>query len=331
MAWHARYAQMVPQRSACAGVSQMPGICDNSALGAAVLFQLGGLCRSAHVATADMPRYRLLAIDIDGTLVNSQNELTEPTRAALLRAKQAGVEIVLATGRRYSRTLPLVEPLELNVPLITASGALIKRAEDHTTLFRAQFAHGALERCLKLVAEAGFDAVLYADTYAEGFDYYCARTTSDRVELKDFFAKNIGCERIAADLMSAPPPGIFAGFAMGNRAEMVELEAHLKRHLPDDLYVHVLRSPRYTGFMCEIAPAGVSKWTGVRHLAEQWGIGPEEICAVGDDVNDIPMIEAAGLGVAMDNALPEVKAAANRIAPSHDEDGLVRVVQWLFE
>ncbi len=87
-----------------------------------------------------MPRYRLLAIDIDGTLVNSQNELTEATRAAVLRAKQAGIEIVLATGRRYSRVLPLVEPLELNVPLVTASGALVKRAADHHTLYRAEFA-----------------------------------------------------------------------------------------------------------------------------------------------------------------------------------------------
>jgi hydroxymethylpyrimidine pyrophosphatase-like HAD family hydrolase len=92
----------------------------------------------------------------------------------------------------------------------------------------------------------------------------------------------------------------------------------------------VLRSPRYAGFMCEIAPFGVSKWTGVYRLAEEWGIRPDEICAVGDDVNDIPMIQAAGLGIAMSNALDEVKAAADRIAPTNDEDGLVQVVDWLL-
>ena len=86
-----------------------------------------------------MSRYRLLAIDVDGTLLNSRNELTDATRDAVLRAKRAGIEIVLATGRRYSRVLPLVEPLELNVPLVTASGALIKRAADHRTLYRAEF------------------------------------------------------------------------------------------------------------------------------------------------------------------------------------------------
>jgi hydroxymethylpyrimidine pyrophosphatase-like HAD family hydrolase len=92
----------------------------------------------------------------------------------------------------------------------------------------------------------------------------------------------------------------------------------------------VLRSPKYTGYMCEIAPSGVTKWTGILRLADSWGIGASEICAVGDDVNDIPMIQGAGLGVAMGNALPEVKAAADRVAPRHDEDGLVTVVEWLL-
>ena len=82
--------------------------------------------------------------------------------------------------------------------------------------------------------------------------------------------------------------------------------------------------------MCELAPAGVTKWSAVRRLASQWGIADSEICAVGDDVNDIPMIRSAGLGVAMGNAVPEVKAAADRIAPTHDNDGLVEVVAWLL-
>ena len=81
----------------------------------------------------------------------------------------------------------------------------------------------------------------------------------------------------------------------------------------------------------EIAPAGVTKWSAIQRLAQQWGIAEAEICAVGDDVNDIPMIRAAGLGVAMGNAQPSVKAAADRIAPTHDEDGLVQVVEWLLE
>ncbi len=96
-----------------------------------------------------MSRYRLLALDIDGTLVNSRDELTPATSAAIARACDAGIRVVLATGRRYSKTLHLVEPLKLDVPLITASGALIKDPLDHRTLFCAQFKSGVLEATCK--------------------------------------------------------------------------------------------------------------------------------------------------------------------------------------
>lgn len=278
-----------------------------------------------------MSRFRLLAIDIDGTLVNSRHELTDAVRDAILRARQAGIEIVLATGRRYSRVLPLVEPLQMNVPLVTASGALIKRAADHATLFRAEFSDGTLERCLDVVSASGYEAVLYADTFEQGFDFYCATLDTPSTALGEFFERNVGFGRVWPELVGQPPQGIFAGFSMGSHAEMLALEVELERRLPGELYVHVLRSPRYTGYMCEIAPAGVSKWTGVSHLAAEWGISPSEICAAGDDVNDIPMIRAAGLGVAMGNALPEVKAVADRVAPGHDDDGLIQVVDWLLE
>jgi Cof subfamily protein (haloacid dehalogenase superfamily) len=277
-----------------------------------------------------MSRFRLLALDIDGTLVNSQHALTEATRTALLRARNAGIEVVLATGRRYSRVLPLVGPLRLDVPLITASGALIKQARDHRTLFRAHFESGVLERCLGLIDDAGFEPVVYADTYDRGFDFYCASTNTNRMELREFFDKNQGFEHTVPLLVQHPPEGVFAGFAMGSRDEMIDLQMTLEGALPNQLHVHVLRSPRYAGYMCEIAPHGVSKWTGICYLAAEWGISANKICAVGDDVNDIPMIAAAGLGVAMGNALDEVKAASDRIAPRHDDDGLVQVVEWLL-
>jgi hypothetical protein len=278
-----------------------------------------------------MSRYRLLAIDIDGTLVNSQDELTLATSEALRRAIEAGIRVVLATGRRYSRALPLVAPLALDVPLITASGALIKDPLDHRTLFCAEFTPGVLAGALRMVDAAGYEPVLYADTYAEGFDYYCRRVEIERPELAEFFRLNPHFHRLLPTLVDDPPPGVFSCFAMGNRAEMLALGNDLEQRYPDDLYVHVLRSPRYVGYMCEIAPLGVTKWSGIEHLAHDWGIDDAEICAVGDDVNDIPMIRAAGLGVAMGNAQSEVKAAADRIAPGHDEDGLVEVVAWLLD
>lgn len=277
-----------------------------------------------------MPRYRLLALDIDGTVVNSANEVTPRVLGALREAAGAGVRLVLATGRRYSRALPLVEPLGIDAPVITASGALVKRPQDHRTLYRAEFPGDLLPRLLKVAHRHGYEALLYGDTFAEGFDYYCRGTDVEHPLAKDFFTRNPDCHRLWPELLHAPPPGVFAGFCIGTREEMHALHDRFTEELPGELYTHVLRSPRYLGYMCEIAPVGVTKWSGVQRLAQEWGIAAEEICAVGDDVNDIPMIEGAGLGVAMANAVEEVQAVAGRIAPSCDEDGVAAVVEWVL-
>ena len=275
--------------------------------------------------------YRLLAIDIDGTLVNSRHELTPGIRDALARAGEAGIHVVLATGRRYSHALPLVEPLKIDVPLVTASGALVKDPLDHHTLFQARFEPAVLREALAIVDHSGVDPVVCADTFTDGFDYYLARPEARTPELAYYLDRNPGRGRLWPALLTSPPPGVFSVFSTGTHEQMLALEATLHRGLPERLHTHVLRPPKYVGYFTEIAPAGVTKWSAIQRLAREWGIEDAEICAVGDDVNDLPMIRAAGLGVAMGNALPAVKAAADRIAPSHDEDGLAEVVGWLLD
>ena len=273
---------------------------------------------------------RLLAIDVDGTLLNSDDTVTPAVDEALRRATDAGIRILLATGRRYSRTLPVAEPLGIDAPLVTAGGGLIKRPTDHQTLFSASFDPQVLRAAVAVVNNRGYDALLYGDTFAEGFDFYLARYEVSTPQLREYLDLNPTDGRLFEDLGLRLPDGIFLFFTMGTREQMLDLERELHRQLPGELSINVLRSPRYTGFMCEIAPAGISKWSGVLYLAQQWGVEPAEICAVGDDVNDVLMIRGAGLGVAMGNASEIVQAAADRVAPRHDEDGLAEVVRWIL-
>ncbi len=275
--------------------------------------------------------YKLLALDIDGTLVDLQERISPRVREALADLRAAGVEIVLCTGRRYSRTLNCVAALGLTVPVVTASGALVKHPHDHRTLFQAQFAPGVLATWLEVVRQAGHDAILYTDSFGQDFDFYCPRLEVDSPELADYMRKNAGCGLVYPELFDKPPEGVFAGFAMGNIEQMRCLQGELDAILPGQLDTHVLRSPRYVGYMCEIAPAGATKWSGVLRLAGQWGITPDEICAVGDDVNDLAMVKGAGLGIAMGNAVAELRAAADRVAPSLAEDGLVQVARWVLD
>lgn len=277
-----------------------------------------------------MPRYRMLALDIDGTLVNSRDEIPLANIHALRRAAEAGIRVVLATGRRYSRTVPLVEPLGIDTPLITASGALVKNARDHQTVFRAKFPPGLLRQVILLIAERGGHPFLCGDTFAQGFDFYQPATTNLNPETEEYLQLNPGEGRIIDDFYDSPPDA-FAAFALGTQRQMLDLEAALNDAFPNRLALHVLRSPRYRGYFCEIAPAGITKWSAVQHVARLYQLSDEQICAVGDDVNDLPMIRGAGLGVAMGNAVEAVKQAADRVAPAHDNDGLAEIVGWLLD
>ncbi len=114
--------------------------------------------------------------------------------------------------------------------------------------------------------------------------------------------------------------------AIGTASEMLGFERAALQTLTGRVQTFVQRSPRYVGTMCEVLRHDASKWTAILHLAELWGIEPGAICAVGDDVNDIPMIKNAGLGVAMGHARHEVRGAADLITGDHDEDGVAMLV-----
>lgn len=275
-------------------------------------------------------RYRLLALDIDGTLVNSSDEIAERTRAALSRAMEAGIVIILATGRRYSRVLPILADLGITTPVVTSSGALIKDPRTHRTLYRSDFERPVLREVVSVVQERGLPIALLGDTWHLGFDYFVQPDGPTNRFMTEYLTLNLGSDRPWRDFRLELPPDVFAAFSLGSADEMASLAGDLQESFPGQLTTNVLRSPRYAGFFCEIMPAGTTKWSAVSWLAKQFGVSTAEICAVGDDINDVCMVSQAGLGVAMGNAIPEVKAVARWVAPAHDDDGLAHVIRRLL-
>jgi Cof subfamily protein (haloacid dehalogenase superfamily) len=277
---------------------------------------------------------RLLVLDVDGTVTNSRHEVAESTCRAIRRVREAGVRVMLATGRRYRDALPVAERLEIVEPLVTASGALVKRPGDHVTLRRAAFSPGVLAGVLEIVVGLGHEPVIYTDSFADGFDFHCrslaAAEATAGAGFGEYLRRNRHVARVEPDLHAQPPADAFAGFAMGRQEAMARLEAELLGRFADALSMHTIRSPRYAEWLCEIAPAAVTKWSGVAAVAGDWGIPPEAICAVGDDVNDLPMVRAAGLGLAMGNARPELQAVADAVVGLHDGTGIEDVAELVL-
>ncbi|MEI6240426.1 MAG: HAD family hydrolase [Planctomycetia bacterium] len=278
-------------------------------------------------------RIKLLALDVDGTVCDSRHEVADATCAAIARIRAAGIRVILATGRRYRDTLPVAARLGIAAPLITASGALVKDPGTHATLVRATFDPDVLTGVLRVVVDHGHEPIVYTDSFAAGYDFHCRRLPAPDVAGRGvdvYLERNRSLANVRPDLDREPPPDAFAGFAMGSQQAMLDLQAALLDAWPGRLSLHVIRSPRYRDWMCEIAPAGVTKWTGVVGVATRLGIEPGAVCAVGDDVNDLPMIRGAGLGIAMGNATDDVRAAADVVVATHDDGGITEVADTLL-
>ena len=277
---------------------------------------------------------QLLVLDVDGTVTDSRHEVTAAAKQAVHKAQAAGIRVMLATGRRYRDALPVATELGLVGPVVTASGALVKMPVQHETLFRSGFHEATLSQVLECVVGFGHEPVLYTDSFNEGFDFYCrtlvARDkTGELTGFGEYLQKNKQLARVMVALCESPPADAFSGFVMGNVREMEALECALNSRFPDMLSIHTIRSPRYRDWLCEIAPAGVDKWSSVLQLADSWGIPAEAICAAGDDRNDLPMIIGAGFGVAMGNARKEVQDTADHVVGCHESGGLLELVEIL--
>lgn len=278
-----------------------------------------------------MRKIELLVADLDGTLLDSNAQVSDRVLDALDRLARSSIRFVPATGRRFPRAQPIFEMMRYDGTAIVSGGAVIKEVGSGRTLRIAEFPRDCLRAMLDVLRQIGHFPILLADTADQGFDYYVPTDDFPTTEMAGYFAENSHRARIDPQMMENPPPGVFTGYLMGSREQMEQVAAALHSQLDGRFHTHVLTSPSYEGWLCELIPLGGSKWDAVEWLTRQWGISSDRVCAVGDDVNDLTMIRAAGLGIAMENGREELKSAADRIAPSNDEDGLAEVIDWLLE
>ena len=271
-------------------------------------------------------RYRLLALDVDGTLLDRDGMIRPRTALAVAKAADRGIKPVLCTGRRYRRARPIARELGLDAPLVCNSGAIVKSPDGRSTLWRADFDPSLRDDLFRAFAEADEPIVGFSDLAPDDSDFVVARDVTGRPMFDEYVAMNRPHARVDPDWGARDDPHYHL-CAVGDRPRMTELEAWLIARFPGRIRTFVQRSPIYSGTMCEVLRHDAGKWAAVLQLARLWGIDASEIVAVGDDMNDLPMIEGAGLGVAMAHAPDVVLAAADHVTLCNHNDGVAALIE----
>ena len=278
-----------------------------------------------------MPPYRLIAIDIDGTLLDSRSQLRPAVRDALRHADDAGVHVLLCTGRRYRTALPVAQDAGLALPIVCHSGALAKETGGHHTVHCRPLGRAALDALLDALADERLTPFAYTDTYERGRDFVVERDAQLTIYHEDYLAKNHGVFAEVDSLREDLGADVVQVCTFAHLGELREIRGRLDDRLGGLVTSHLLSAPAYRGHFLEFQARDASKWAAITALAHADGIAADHIAAIGDNENDISMLRAAGLGVAMGNADYAVKSAADVVTASNDDDGVARVIEKLLE
>jgi Cof subfamily protein (haloacid dehalogenase superfamily) len=267
---------------------------------------------------------RLLALDIDGTILDSRGQVSAANRDAIARAIEVGVEVALATGRRYDFARPIFEQLPGPLTLILSNGAIVKTREGET-LMRHLLPREIARTVLTRVSEHRDSAAVVFDRPREGQVVFEAIDWEHPVHNR-FFASNrpflSEVTPLEACLTEDPIQVMFSGGCVEMRALFDELEG-----AATDFSVALTQYEHRDFSLVDVIRAGCSKGMALREWSERRGFRREEVMAMGDNLNDLQMLEFAGTPVLMGNALAELKARGWPVTATNDDDGVARAIE----
>jgi Cof subfamily protein (haloacid dehalogenase superfamily) len=265
--------------------------------------------------------YKLIAMDLDGTLNNDQKIITEKTKAALMAAQKRGIRLALASARPSPGLFKERDILRLqdyNGILMSYNGGRIVDAATGKVLFETSMDLAQTKQVLRRL-----EALPVTPILDDGVQFYVADKNGYKV---DYECKNnnMTCTEVGnlADFLSFAPIKILMSV---QPEELAEVQKQIADFLPETLTV-----VQTAAFYLEVIPKVINKGQGIRDICAVLGIDPSEVISFGDAANDIPMLREAGMGVAMGNAAEAVKAAANMVTLSNNDDGIAAALEKLL-
>jgi len=256
---------------------------------------------------------KMIATDIDGTILKWGLDFTPKTKECIKNLKKSGVKVVLVTGRMHCAALPVAKELGLETPIISYQGGLIKDC-NNITLYQKTLNSSYAKEIIKWARENNIHINLYIDDklYVEN-DNNIVKTYTD--------GKFIDYTVCSFDDLTIENVNKILAIDLENPDIVTNWVEELRQKYPD---LYIVKS---TPYFCEIGCNEAKKSLGVEYLCNIWGIKRDEVLTIGDQNNDIDLVKAGGIGVAMGNGTPELKECADFITDTVENDGFVKAIE----
>ena len=265
-------------------------------------------------------KYSMIALDLDGTLTNSRKEVSPRTREALVHAMEQGVVVVLASGRPPYGIEPVADVLGMDHRggyVLSYNGGKIVNWQTKQELYAKHLPQDVLPLLHTYAREKGYALLGYAGTDI------LTEMPDDPYVAEEARINQMHIRRVD-NLLEALPDEPTKLLMTGDPAQLVQAEEELLGRL--DGRMDLFRS---APFFLELVPKGIDKALSLQRLLSVLKLTPSDLIAFGDGYNDLSMLRFAGMGVAMANAAPEVRAAADFVTASNDEDGVAEAWERL--
>jgi len=267
---------------------------------------------------------RLLALDVDGTLLDTRGQVRPRVERALGAARERGCAIVLATGRRLQSVEPIARRLDIRF-LILVDGGVIYDRERGEAIYEQTIDPIGLRRGISLAREHTLGPILFESPAAHG-RILVGPADLDTPEIATYLGRRPEVARLAFDELELQER-VIGMIAMGRR-EAVERAGEAAR--AEGRWAVVVWEPSRNGYQADtlsLSPPGTSKGAAFRWLADRLGVTRPETMAVGDYHNDVSLVAGAGRGIAMGNAVAAVRAVARAVVADNDNDGVAEAIE----
>lgn len=268
---------------------------------------------------------KLLAIDIDGTLLNPQRHISQRTREAVFAAQEAGVVVTLATARRYCNTAPIANELGIAIPLIICDGAAIIAHPEARLLYTRPFPATVAQQAVDRIVLQHIQPIVHHISSNATEEIWTGPADFDNLHLGPYLAVFPDrLRRMPHQQLCQGQPDPLRVVAFASEEEILELIPAIDQL--DCTWDMVQRGNYHCSELAIMHPT-CSKASGLQALAERLGIPMTQVMAIGDNTNDTAMLKAVGWGVAMGQAPDIVKAQAQAVTASNAEDGVAQAIE----